>query len=58
MALDGTGVGRHPRGGGRGVVDWDNDSDVRAEVRRLVKKALFLIQGGCLELTSRERPRL
>ena len=40
------------------VVDWDNDSDVRAQVRRLVKKARFLMKGGYLELAAGERPRL
>ena len=40
------------------VRDWDNDSDVRAQVRRLVKKAHFLMKGGYLELAAGERPRL
>ncbi|MDE0372647.1 MAG: DUF2285 domain-containing protein [Rhodospirillales bacterium] len=40
------------------VQDWDNDSDVRAQVRRLVKKARFLMKGGNLELAAGPRPRL
>ena len=40
------------------VQDWDNDSDVRAQVRRLVKKARFLKKGGYLELAAGQRPRL
>ena len=40
------------------VTDWDPDSDVRAQVRRLVKKARFLMRGGYLELASGRRPRL
>lgn len=40
------------------VVDWDPDSDVRAQVRRLVKKARFLMRGGYRELAAGERPRL
>jgi len=40
------------------VVDWEPDSDVRAQVRRLVKKARFLMKGGYLELAAGERPRL
>ena len=37
---------------------WDNDSDLRAQIRRLVKKARFLMQGGYLELAAGRRPRL
>jgi len=40
------------------VQDWDNDSDVRAQVWRLVKKARFLMKGGNLELAAGQRPRL
>ena len=40
------------------VQDWDNDSDVRAQVRRLVKKARFFMKGGYLELAAGQRPRL
>ena len=40
------------------VQDWDNDSDVRAQVRRLLKKARFLMKGGNLELPAGQRPRL
>lgn len=40
------------------VVDWEPDSNVRAQVRRLVKKARFLMKGGYLELAAGERPRL
>ena len=40
------------------VIDWDPDSDVRAQVRRLVEKARFLMKGGYLELAAGERPRL
>ena len=38
--------------------DWDPDGDVRAQVRRLVGKARFLMRGGYLELTAGRRPRL
>jgi len=38
--------------------DRDLDSDVRAQVRRLVKKARFLMKGGYLESAAGERPRL
>ena len=34
------------------------DSDVRAQVRRLVGKARFLKRGGYLELAAGRRPRL
>jgi len=44
--------------GADAVRDWDNDSDVRAQVRRLVKKARFLMKGGYLELAAGQRPRL
>ena len=37
------------------VVDWDPDSDVRAQVRRLVKWTRFLMKGGYLELAAGER---
>ena len=40
------------------VTDWDPDSDVRAQVRRLVAKARFLMRGGYLELAAGRRPRL
>ena len=40
------------------VTDWDPDSDVRAQVRRLVEKARFLMRGGYLELAAGLRPRL
>ena len=40
------------------VVDWEPDSNVRAQVRRLVKKARFLMKGGYLELAAGEQPRL
>lgn len=40
------------------VVDWDPDSDVRAQVRRLVERARFLMRGGYLELAAGRRPRL
>ena len=40
------------------VQDWDPDSDVRAQVRRLVKKARFLMKGGYLELAAGQQPRL
>ena len=40
------------------VTDWDPESDVRAQVRRLVKKAWFLMRGGYLELASGRRRRL
>ena len=39
------------------VVDWDPDSKERAQVRRLVKKARFLMKGGYLELAAGHRPR-
>lgn len=37
---------------------FDHDSDLRAQVRRLVRKARFLMQGGYLELAAGRRPRL
>ncbi|MDE0374287.1 MAG: DUF2285 domain-containing protein [Rhodospirillales bacterium] len=37
------------------VVDWDADSDVRAQVRRLVKRARFLMKSGYLELAAGQR---
>ena len=40
------------------VVDWEPDSDVRAQVRRLVKRARFLMRGGYLGLAAGERSRL
>lgn len=40
------------------VVDWEPDSDVRAQVRRLVKRARFLMRGGYLELAAGERPHM
>ena len=40
------------------VVDWEPDSGLRAQVRRLVEKARFLMRGGYLELAAGQRPRL
>ena len=40
------------------MVDWDPDSKERAQVRRLVTKARFLMKGGYLELAAGEQPRL
>ena len=40
------------------VKDWDSDGNVRAQMRRLVKKARFLMQGGYLELAAGRRSRL
>ena len=40
------------------VVDWDPDSDVRAQVRRPVKRARFLMTGGYLELAAGQRPHM
>lgn len=37
---------------------WERDSDLRAQVRRLVKKARELMQGGYLDLAAGRRPRL
>ena len=37
---------------------WDPDGAVRAQVRRLVKKARLLMKGGYLELAAGEWPRL
>jgi len=34
------------------------DSDLRAQVRRLVEKARILMKGGYLELAAGECPRL
>ncbi len=36
----------------------DRDGPIRAQVRRLVKKAHFLKAGGYLELAAGKRPRL
>jgi len=40
------------------VQDWDTGSNVRAQVRRLVKQAHFLVKGGYLEIAAGQRPRL
>lgn len=40
------------------VQDRDPDGDVRAQVRRLVEKARFLMRDGYLELAAGQRPRL
>lgn len=40
------------------ATDWDPDGDLRAQVRRLVGKARFLMRGGYLELAAGQRPRL
>ena len=40
------------------VIDWAPNSDRRAQVRQLVKKARFLMGGGYLELAAGERPQL
>ncbi|MCY3793774.1 MAG: DUF2285 domain-containing protein [Gammaproteobacteria bacterium] len=40
------------------VADWEPDSDVRAQVRRLVRKARFLMKGGYLELAAGQQPRV
>jgi len=40
------------------VQDWEPDSNLRAQVRRLVEKARFFMQGGYLELAAGQRPRL
>ena len=37
---------------------WESDGDLRARVRRLVKKARALMQGDYLELAAGRRPRL
>ena len=37
---------------------WYPDSDLRAQVRRLVEKARFLMKDGYLELAAGHRPRL
>ncbi len=37
---------------------FDNDSALRAQVRRLVEKARFLMRGGCLELAAGRRPKM
>ena len=39
-------------------IDWAPNSDRRAQVRQLVKKARFLMGGGYLELAAGERPQL
>ena len=36
---------------------WDNDSKLRARIRRLVEKAELLMKGGYLELAAGRRPR-
>ena len=40
------------------VTDWGPDSDVRAQVRWLVKKTRFLMKGGNRELAAGQHPRL
>ena len=40
------------------VIDWDPDSKVRVQVRRLVEWARFLMKGGYLELAAGERPHM
>ena len=40
------------------VKDWDSDGNVRAQMRRLVEKARFLMQDGYLELAAGRQPRL
>ena len=37
---------------------FDNESALRAQVRRLVEKARFLMQGGYLELAAGRRPKM
>ena len=37
---------------------FDNDSNLRAQIRQLVRKAQFLMQDGYLELAAGRRPRL
>ena len=37
---------------------FDDESALRAQIRRLVEKAEFLMQGGYLELAAGLRPRL
>ena len=37
---------------------WYSDGDLRAQVRRLVKKARGLMKGGYLDLAAGRRPRL
>ena len=46
--------------GAEGVPEKDlyADSEVRGHVRRLVKKARFLMQGGYLELAAGRRPKI
>ena len=36
----------------------DSDSDLRARVRRLVKKARYMMKDGYLDLAAGRRPRL
>ena len=40
------------------VADWDPDSEVCAQVRRLAKKARFVMKGGYLEFAAGQRLRL
>lgn len=44
-------------GADRIAADWEPDSAVRAQVRRLVTKARGLMQGGYLDLAAGRRPR-
>ena len=37
---------------------WDNDSKLRARIRRLVRKAEFLMKDGYLELAAGRRPKM
>ena len=37
---------------------WDNDSGLRARIRRLVRKAEFLMKNGYLELAGGRLPRM
>ena len=37
---------------------FNDESALRAQIRRLVEKAEFLMQGGYLELAAGRRPRL
>ena len=37
---------------------FNDESALRAQVRRLAEKARFLMQGGYLELAAGQRPRL
>jgi hypothetical protein len=52
IALEVYGAGSVP------AQDLYADSDVRAEIRRLVEKARFLKEGGYLELAAGLRPRM